>query len=70
MLDSYGRIPQAITQGNFFDFGTYDQCVNIAEVLNDVTIKGKYCVGGLSIPLADLEVRNLHKIIIINKRHF
>lgn len=50
VIDSFGRIPQAITQGNSYDLGTYDQCINIFEQLNGVDIKGKYCVGGLAIP--------------------
>lgn len=53
-MDASGRIPQAITQGNVYDFGTYDQCLNIHERIGDVDIKGKYCFGGLAIPLEDL----------------
>lgn len=56
MLDSFGRLPQAITQGNYYDLGTYDQCTNIFENINNTEIKGKYCIGGLSIPLTDLNV--------------
>lgn len=40
VLDSYGRVPQAITQGNNIDLGTIDQCVS-------GDIQGRYCVGGL-----------------------
>lgn len=56
MLDASGRIPQAVMQGNTYELGTYDQCVNIFEVLGNVTVKGKYCLGGLAIPFRDLEV--------------
>lgn len=55
MLDAFGRIPQAITQGNTIDLGTYDQCLNIFEKLDNITVKGKYCFGGLSVPSTDLE---------------
>lgn len=54
MLDASGRIPQAITQGNVYDLGSYDQCLNIHEQIGDIDIKGKYCLGGLAIPLKDL----------------
>lgn len=50
MLDATGRIPQALTQGNVYDLGMYDQCLNIVEG----AIKGKYCLGGLALPLTDL----------------
>lgn len=56
MLDSFGRIPQAVSQQNYYDLGTYDQCVNILEEQNEVNIIGKYCIGGLSIPVTHLEV--------------
>lgn len=54
MLDASGRIPQAITQGNRRDVGTYDQCVNIYKKLDVGEVKGKYCYAGLAIPLAIL----------------
>lgn len=57
VLDAFGRIPQAVMQGNTYELGTYDQCVNIFEELGNVTIKGKYCLGGLAIPFKDLEVQ-------------
>lgn len=51
VLDSFGRIPQLITQGNNIDFGAYDQCVKISEDFETVTINGKFCLGGLIVPL-------------------
>lgn len=51
MLDASGRIPQAITQGNTIDMGTYDQCVSIYKELDTGDIKGRYCYSGLAIPL-------------------
>lgn len=54
VLDSFGRIPQAMTQGNRKDGGTYDQCVNIKEKLDIGEVKGKYCFGGLVVPLSIL----------------
>lgn len=50
VLDASGRIPQALTQGNKIDLGSYDQCVNIREPLATTTIDGKYCYSGLVIP--------------------
>lgn len=54
VLDASGRLPQAITQGNDLDLGMYDQCLNIHEEIGNVTIKGKYCSRGLSLPLTDI----------------
>lgn len=52
VVDAFGRIPQAITQGNLLDLGTYDQCVDINEQVNNVDIKGKYCLYGLAVSLS------------------
>lgn len=65
MIDAYGRIPQAIIQGNLYDLGTYDQCVNLFQQIGDIKIQGKYCVGGLTIPLTDLKVTSILKPAII-----
>lgn len=51
VLDSFGRIPQLITQGNYIDFGAYDQCVKVSETFEVATIDGKFCLGGLILPL-------------------
>lgn len=56
MLDASGRLPRAIAQGNRRDEGTYDQCVNIQTKLNATEIKGKYCYGGLAVPLSVLNI--------------
>lgn len=52
MLDAFGRIPPAITQGNDADMGNYDQCINIYEKLEDVDIYGRYCYSGLIVPIS------------------
>lgn len=57
MLDAYGRIPQAITQGNTLDIGTFDQCLNIFENLEVGEIRGKYCYGGLILQMVDMELK-------------
>lgn len=40
MLDASGRIPQAITQGNVYDFGMYDQCLNVHQEIDDLVVEG------------------------------
>lgn len=66
VLDASGRLPQAITQGNVYDLGMYDQCLNIYGETDNITIKGKYCPGGLAVPLADLiQVRLLFNVLIV-----
>lgn len=57
VLDAYGRIPHSLTQGNNVDLGSFDQCINIFEHLDSETeIRGKYCYGGLVIPLIDTDI--------------
>lgn len=67
MLDAFGRIPQAITQGNNIDLGSYDQCLNVFHETNH--IKGKYCLNGLNIPLLEVfpkywKVSNLSSLFL------
>lgn len=71
MLDSYGRIPQAVTQGNNLDLGTYDQCVNVLERLEFGDIHGKYCFAGLIVPLvnnSDATPSNFDNVVNANKK--
>lgn len=56
MLDANGRIPTGLMKGNNIDMGLYDECVALEhklELYNEHvhTIKGKYCLSGLIIPL-------------------
>lgn len=53
VLDAFGRTPKSITQGNNVDLGSFDQCVDILEHLDSGLIRGRYCYGGLAIPLVD-----------------
>lgn len=72
MLDAYGRIPQAMTQGNDMDLGMFDQCLAIQENLNTTVIKGKYCYAGLVIPVVDMEnnVLQMDVIVCFNRNLF
>lgn len=55
MLDAYSRIPRELTEGNNVDFGMFDQCINIKESLNNTSIQGKYCYGGLVLPITRIK---------------
>lgn len=69
VLDAFGRVPNAITQGNIMDLGTYDQCVNIFVETKTTNIRGKYCLNGLMVPLsiADLPfLSNQENIYVSN----
>lgn len=66
MFDAYGRIPQAITQGNRYDLGSYDQCININEVVEDVKIKGRYCTAGLVLDLPETTSPGLISVCLPN----
>lgn len=48
MRDSWGGVPSGVYSANAFDFGNYDQCVNIDENTSLGRIVGQHCL--LSIP--------------------
>ncbi|XP_031347703.1 nose resistant to fluoxetine protein 6-like [Photinus pyralis] len=51
MYDATGKLPPGVLKGNFFQFGAFDQCIEIEDVGNDTkSLTGKYCLGSLSIP--------------------
>lgn len=44
-------------QANNADLGMFEQCLNILEKLDEVTIKGRYCYGGLALPLENVGIK-------------
>lgn len=52
MLDASGNMPTALLRGNVVDMGYYDECMDVAQNVNNSLIKGKYCYGGLIIPIS------------------
>lgn len=67
MLDAFGRIPEGLTQGNLVDMGMFDQCLNIFEKLDTTEIKGRYCYGGLIIPVLEQNTNSsqINELVII-----
>lgn len=59
MLDSCAKIPVGITSGNVFELGAFDDCLAIEN--GDKTIKGKYCLTGLT------PSKNFYKTLAIAK---
>ncbi len=44
MVDSNGHLPSGILSGSITDFGDYDQCIQIDELIEEsLRIEGKYC---------------------------
>ncbi|XP_068627614.1 uncharacterized protein [Battus philenor] len=84
MLDSTGKIPSGILQGNGIQLGSYDQCLESrARVQLDtgsiVKVQGKYCLARidlkaehpeLEIPVYLAQARNLIKSKIDDPGHF
>lgn len=66
MLDSSGSVPAAILSGNNVDMGFYDQCVDIAQNVNEEFVTGKYCYGGLIVPLTNSSVVNETDLLTVN----
>lgn len=49
VIDSWGKIPSGLYSGNFFDFGMFDQCLDVSHASDDGnTIKGQYCLPSIS----------------------
>lgn len=48
MHDAWGSIPSGIFSGNLFDFGNFDQCVNLQHESSVGEILGQHCT--LMIP--------------------
>ncbi|KAB0798817.1 hypothetical protein PPYR_06697 [Photinus pyralis] len=46
MLDAHGKIPSGILDGNFFELGSFDECINIDE---GHLLAGKYCIGKFAL---------------------
>lgn len=55
MRDSWGKVPSGLFSGNYFDLGSFDQCINVIHSSNVGEIAGQHCT--LMIPY-DLDVNN------------
>ncbi|KAB0798818.1 hypothetical protein PPYR_06698 [Photinus pyralis] len=51
MFDASGKNPSGILEGNFYELGSFDECMSIEETMAEDTIIGKYCVGKLPFGL-------------------
>lgn len=47
VIDSWGKIPSGVLDGNLFEFGAFSQCLNIDRY--DEAYKTKYCLAHLII---------------------
>ncbi|XP_071955720.1 nose resistant to fluoxetine protein 6-like [Antedon mediterranea] len=50
MIDSYGKLPPGLLQGDFtYWFGLYDECLNQSRKIDDEkdNFKAEYCIAGL-----------------------
>lgn len=54
--DAWGKVPSGMLSGNYFDPGSFDQCIDVRHYSNEAgTIAGQHCT--LMIPY-DLEPNN------------
>ena len=44
MVDSWSQIPRKIKYGNTFDFGNYDQCLQVHTETNQLAVITQYCL--------------------------
>lgn len=52
VIDAWGKLPSGILTGNFFDFGSFDECFEV-EINRDKSgelIHPQYCLGKVFSP--------------------
>lgn len=57
VLDSWGKLPSGILSGNFFEFGSFDQCFSISfDESYDIgaAIRPQYCIGQIVLEERDI----------------
>ena len=54
VVDSWGKIPSALLDGNLYELGGFEECLNIQW--NDGLYESKYCLGALKIDRKMLQV--------------
>lgn len=45
MFDATTKFPSGILYGSSYDFGNYDECLEVEIPLQDRTLSGKYCMA-------------------------
>lgn len=47
MIDSWGKLPAGIVQGNFYSFGSFDECLAVERpaVDNKPLLQSQYCLA-------------------------
>lgn len=52
MIDAWGKFPSGVLYGNFYEYGNFDECINVYKDSNqeDVgVVAGQYCVAELDL---------------------
>lgn len=52
VIDAWGKIPSAVFDGNFFEFGGFSECFHIQR--ESELYKTQYCIGQLVIDIDGL----------------
>lgn len=74
VIDTWGKVPTGLLSGNSYDFGHYDQCVDLAYQVAQDVIEGQHCqlpfsestrsfVMGVCIPAVCRE-ETIYKIMV------
>lgn len=67
MVDSWGKIPPGILNGDLYDLGDFDQCMAASHHINDIsgTFDGQFCLAQIQTPMPDNQneiVQNLREL--------
>lgn len=55
MADATGKLQSGLLIGNVNSFGQYHQCLSVDQTVNDIHVKGKYCMASISFILNTIE---------------
>lgn len=49
VIDSWGKLPSGILEGNFHEYGSFTECLNLMR--NGQTYKSQYCMATITAKL-------------------
>lgn len=64
MFDAWGKFPSGILLGNQFEFGSFDECLEINNNENQLTFIGQYCLAQVKITLPEEQLVLTQPMII------
>lgn len=67
-MDSWGKIPSGILEGNLYELGSFTECLNIKW--NNKPYDSKYCLGAIKLKKGEKRSHVLQQYINMNNGIF